>query len=388
MAEQQQQQQQDYAGAAAAAATAAAMALAASVPQQTQKFTSADHAFFDEGLVQLGLDSNPSVWIQNGWTNKSRSMIKVHMDFLLRNASLGDTSKIPQDCNHQAYLATQLLLDICKPRGSVDDYMLNKLIQNLKLLTLTYQHIKQVDCKPLCMEWWNTNYKWKEAFEYQKHNRHVVRWIENHPPDCIKHRFQGAHYGIYEHAYKSGIMVSVIAKVPITDGRFHSIGHKEVIQLLVDCCGINPRLASALSAVGDVMVSDYHGNGLYDVLKYKALYLKLAASRLDAIAVLMDEIPMLQSSQGRDDISWGAEMSQSNRPPNKHQIAVHKKQQQQVCIQGPYGPIDLSKFEKQSVGSVQAMATSNVSFEQVDQLAELAKEVKASRCWLEAKACK
>ena len=167
-------------------------------------------------------------------------------------------------------------------------------------------------------------------------------------------------------------MVSVIAKVPITGGRFHSIGHKEVIQLFVECCGINPRLVSALQAVGDVMVSDYHGNGLYDVLKYKALYLKLAASRLDAIAVLMDEILMLQSSQGRDDISWGAEMSQSNRPPNKHQIAVHKKQQQQVCIQGPHGPIDLSKFERQSVGSVPAMATSNVSFEKVDQLAEVA----------------
>ena len=124
-------------------------------------------------------------------------------------------------------------------------------------------------------------------------------------------------------------MVSVIAKVPITCGRYDSIGHKEVINLLVEHCGINPSLASALAGVGDLMVSDYHGNQRHDSLWFKAIYLKLAASRTSAIAVLMDEIPMLKSPQGRDDISWGAEMSRSNRPPPKNGIAVYKKQQQQ-----------------------------------------------------------
>ena len=50
----------------------------------------------------------------------------------------------------------------------------------------------------------------------------------------------------------------------------------------------------------------------------------------------------------------------------------YKKQQQQVVLQGPHGPIDLSTFERHSVDSVPAMATSNVSFDFVDALAEVA----------------
>ena len=114
-------------------------------------------------------------------------------------------------------------------KGEVDDYMLNKLIQNLKLLTLVYQQIKAADCKHLFMEWWNKYYQWQEEFTYHKHSRHFVKWIENNPPDCINDRFQGARYGIYQHAYRTGLMVSVIAKVPITCGRYNSIGHKEII---------------------------------------------------------------------------------------------------------------------------------------------------------------
>ena len=91
-----------------------------------------------------------------------------------------DTFNIPKYCNPQAYVATQLLLDICKPKGEVDDTMLNKLIQNLKLLTLVYQHIKATECKRLFMAWWNKDYQhWPEEFNYKKHNRHFVRWIEN-----------------------------------------------------------------------------------------------------------------------------------------------------------------------------------------------------------------
>ena len=130
-------------------------------------------------------------------------MIRDHMDRLWRNCTKDwGTSKIPQDCNHQAYLATQLLLDICKPKGEVDDYMLNKLIQNLKLLTLVYQQIKAADCKQLFMEWWNKDSQWneKEDVSYHKHSRWFVQWIENNPPACIKGRYQGAHYGIYEQA--------------------------------------------------------------------------------------------------------------------------------------------------------------------------------------------
>ena len=46
------------------------------------------------------------------------------------------------DCNHQAFLAGDLLLQICREVGEMDDFMLQKLVLNLKLLTLAYQHIK------------------------------------------------------------------------------------------------------------------------------------------------------------------------------------------------------------------------------------------------------
>ena len=156
------------------------------------------------------------------------------------------------------------------------------------------------------MDWWNkenSNNWWnKEKFNYSKHNKHFVRWIEDHPPACIQGRFQGAHYGVYEHAFQDKLMVSVIAKVPITNGNYHTIEHKQVISLLVDNCCLSSTLASALMGVGDVMVSDYHGNQPHDCIWFKALYLKFACTRGGAAQVLMNEIPMLKSLQGREKI--------------------------------------------------------------------------------------
>ena len=130
-----------------------------------------------------------------------------------------DTSSIPTYCNIQAYLVTQLLVDICKPKNVYDDHMLTKLIQNLTMLALAYQHLKNDSCKDLFMNWWNDYYhQWdeKETFVYNTHNRHVVKWLEGQEaPACIKERFQGAHYGIFEHAYRSNLMVSVIAKAEL-----------------------------------------------------------------------------------------------------------------------------------------------------------------------------
>ena len=151
---------------------------------------------------------------------------------------------------------------------------------------------------------------------------------------------------------------------------FLKIGHQEVIALLVGNCGINSPLASALKAVGDVMVSDYHGNQQHDSLWFRAIYLKIAVTRTQAMEVLMETLPMLRSLSGRDDISWGAEMHSSNRPPRKDDLAI--KQQQQVFIPGPVGPLDCSLFERHSVESVPAMAESNVSFEFMDALKEVA----------------
>ena len=257
--------------------------------------------------------------------------------------------------------------------------MLSKLASNLKLLTLSYQHIKTVELKPMFMDWWNnenSNTWWgREKFNYSKHNRQFVRWIERNPPACIQGRFQGAHYGIYEHAFLNKLMVSVIAKVPITNGNYNTIEHREVINLLVENCSLSCALASALVGVGDVMVSDYHGNQDHDILWYKALYLKFAVTRGGAAQVLMNEVPMLKSLQGRDKISWGAEMSNSNRPPSRHEalaLQQQQQQQQQVVLECPTGHIDTQLFTRQSIDAVQPMASTNVSFQFAEQLASVA----------------
>ena len=130
-------------------------------------------------LASLGLETNPSRWIFNGWTNMPRSQIKAHMDSLwMACPKQWDISQIPSNCNVQAYLATQSLWEIFQAKDALDDAMLNKLVQNLKLLTLTYQHIKKEECEPMFMDWWNNKYNWwnwkREHFNYKEHNRWFV----------------------------------------------------------------------------------------------------------------------------------------------------------------------------------------------------------------------
>ena len=71
------------------------------------------------------------------------------------------------DCNHQAFWAGELLLQICREVGEMDDYMLQKLVLNLKLLTLAYQHIKGTESKKLFMDWWNRHYH-SNWWDYEK----------------------------------------------------------------------------------------------------------------------------------------------------------------------------------------------------------------------------
>ena len=168
-------------------------------------------------------------------------------------------------------------------------------------------------------------------------------------------------------------MVSVIAKVPITGGRYEHISHKEVIQLLVDTCSISHTLVAAIKAVGDIMGSDYHGNSPFETMWYKSCYLKVGTTRWKAIFVLMDELKMLKSLEGRNQIMWGAEMSTSNRPPpkNSHALALQQREQR-VAIDGPQGPIEISKFQKWSIDDIPAMASNNASFDDLKALREVA----------------
>ena len=66
-------------------------------------------------------------------------------------------------------------------------------------------------------------------------------------------------------------------------------------------------------------------------------------------------------------------MTNSNRPPSKHEaLALQNKPQQQVVVEGPTGPIDTQSFTRQSIDAIQPMAATNVSFAFVEQLAPVA----------------
>ena len=75
-------------------------------------------------------------------------------------------------------------------------------------------------------------------------------------------------------------------------------------------------------------------------------------------------------SSGQRKISWGAEMSNSNRPPSRHEALA--LQQQQVVLEGPTGHIDTQSFTRQSIDAVQPMASTNVSFQFAEQFASVA----------------
>ena len=95
-----------------------------------------------------------------------------------------------------------------------------------------------------------------------------------------------------------------------------------MIALLVQTAGVNAQLASAVKAVGDIMVGDYYGNKPTDAFWFKAVFLECAATRAAAINVLMQDLKMLRSPQGNDFIKWDAEMSTSNRPSSSIQCVL------------------------------------------------------------------
>ena len=150
------------------------------------------------------------------------------------------------------------------------------------------------------------------------------------------------------------------------------IQHKEVILLLVGQCATTPSLAAALMAVGDIMVSDHHGNKSDMTLWFKAVYCKMAVTRAGAAGVLLNEIPMLSSLEGRQRIHWGADMTTSNRPPSRHDLAVSTRPPQHVVLEGPGGLVDTQNFTRLAMDDVLPMASTNVSFEFVDDLAAVA----------------
>ena len=168
-------------------------------------------------------------------------------------------------------------------------------------------------------------------------------------------------------------MVSVIVKVPITDGSFWKIEHKEVIAHFVDTCRTSAGLLAALKAVGDVMVSDYNGHQGSDTFWFDVVYCKIQSTRQDAAALILSEVHNLKSYEGNQTIFWGgAEMANRNMPPSKKhdQLAVPK--QRKVYMGGPNGDIDLSTFQKLAIDDVPAMAITNVSVAQVAAFAECA----------------
>ena len=93
---------------------------------------------------------------------------------------------------------------------------------------------------------------------------------------------------------------------------------------MVGVCKKHDHLWAALRAVGDMMVSDYHGNSPDATFWFKAVYCKVQVTRRKAVEVLFRELHTLKSQEGNQTISWGAEMTDSNKPPSKSQHQVAK----------------------------------------------------------------
>ena len=125
--------------------------------------------------------------------------------------------------------------------------------------------------------------------------------------------------------------------MPITDGTFKTIEHQQVIEAWVNTCRALPNLISAVKACSDIMVSDYRGNGPHDTFWFKAVHDKLLSTRQQAASAIYSEMHNLRSKEGNQSISWGAEMSSSNKPPSKHQEAVAVANHMEVYMDGPGG---------------------------------------------------
>jgi hypothetical protein len=164
----------------------------------------------------------------------------------------------------------------------------------------------------------------------------------------------------------------VIVKLPITDGSFQTIQHKDVIHRFVHTCQQVGGLLPALMAACDIMVSDYHGNRQDAVYWYKAVYMKYASTRQEAICVILSEVPKLSCYEDGQRIYWGAEMKGSNKPPAKKQYALAVPQVQKVYMDGPNGGTDISVFQRVELDEVAPMAISNVSFDKVTAFAQCA----------------
>jgi len=329
--QQQQHQQQD---AAAAAATTAAggiaaaagdistarqlWAIAASVPPPRHVFTDEARDAFNAALDKYGLDPRPEKWSNCCWDFYGpRRFVKQHMETLYASAprDTWDYASVPRDCNVQTCLATNAYLDICNTTRCYDDKMLNQLLGNCRLLTATCQEIKFHQCQPLFMKWFNGEWGDQE-FVYKNHNAAFVKWLKSNTPECLKW-FQNLHYGLWEWPYQQSLLVTVIVKVPITDGSFHRIQHKDVIQMLVDTCSHLGTLWPALMAACDLMVSDYDGNSPELVFWCKAIYMKFAATRQDAVLCILKEVPKLCCYEEGRKIFWGSEMKGNNKPRAK-----------------------------------------------------------------------
>ena len=349
--QQQQHQQQDAATAAATAAagTIAAsaagqrLAIAATVPTPKHVFTDEDRAAFDNALDKYGLDKNPGRWSNCCWElHDKRRFVRQHMDALYASApkESWEYGSVPKDCNAQSFLATNALLNICRPRGCFDDKMLATLFDNIRLLTVAFQDIKFSEGRALFMRWFCPEWQ-EQEFIYKRHNADFVKWLQYHTPECLQW-FEHGHYGLWEWPYRMNLLVTLIVKLPITDGSFQRISHKDVINKLVDTCQSVGNLWHALMAACDIMVSDYHGNSEHQTYWYKALYLKYAATRQDAICAILNQIPQLSCYEDGQIIYWGAEMKANNKPPAKKQYAIAVPQVQKVFMDGPNGGTDIS----------------------------------------------
>ena len=145
----------------------------------------------------------------------------------------GDIESVPKSCNVQAYFVVQAFLEICEPKGRIDDNMLEKFVLNLRLLTETYQDIKRSVCRPLFMKWQYP--EWHEGeFDYWRDNTLFNWWLQdcNTTPECMNF-MQGHHYGIWQPAYDAKLLVTVIVRMPITDGSYFNISHLDVIERFV-----------------------------------------------------------------------------------------------------------------------------------------------------------
>ena len=130
------------------------------------------------------METNPFRFIRTAWELACRrTVVRQHMEQRYRAAprDTWDVGSVPKGCHHQAFLATKAYLEICSSKKSFDDTMLEKLIGNLKLLTVTFQEIKRAEARQLFLNWKFPG--WPGAqFNYTRESRDVVWWVDHKTP--------------------------------------------------------------------------------------------------------------------------------------------------------------------------------------------------------------